>query len=288
MAYTPPLDYDNSRISTYADCPMKYHNKYNLALADDNGMRSLNSRFSTHMVHDPITEWYFRGRDWDPGPDGWQERFDKIALTEEERAVKANAVYSIDSATRCFAHHKQQFEADFDRFEILGAENYIIDPTMKFGSKPDVRVKERATGKLYTIEIKFSGWDFILEAANINPQFLGQVNNTKGNGFIVTLIQPVGTKWQNFTAIRQEIEPKPEEMEAWRRDKVFQIQQIEESYRQNVWPKNTPHACTSFGGCFFVGLCAAGHPEGMVERMPRRGDPLDYLKGGFSHDDDPE
>ena len=282
--FEPPEDYDNSRISTYADCPMQYHNKYNLGLAEDNGQRSLNSRFSTHMIHDPITEWYFRGLDWDPGDQGWEERMAKCLVTDEEKLVKANAVYCVDSAKRCFSHHKQQFGSDFERFTVLGAENYIVDKAMRFGSKPDVRVQDKETGELFTIEIKFSGWDFILEAANINPQFLGQVNNTKGTGFIVTLIQPVGTKWQNFTAIRQEIEPKPEEMETWRREKLFQIEQIEASYRANVWPKNTPHACTNFGGCFFVQLCAAGHPEGMLARMPKKGDPLDYLKGGFSAD----
>lgn len=283
LNYSSPNDYDNSRISTYADCPMKYHNKYNLGLAEDNGQRGLNSRFSTHCIHDPITEWYFRGIDWDPGEDGWAERMAKCNITSEESLVKANAVYCIDSAKRCFNHHKQQFGSDFERFTILGAENYLVknlESGIRFGSKPDVRVEDKLTGKLFTIEIKFSRWDFVLEAANINPQFLGQVNNTNGNGFIVTLIQPVGSKWQNFTAIRQEIEPTPEEMKAWHRDKVHQIQQIQRSYAEDVWPKNTPHACTNFGGCIFISLCAAGHPQGMLDRWPRKDEPLDYLQAG--------
>ena len=280
MPLIEPTDYDNSRLSTYALCPMKYYNHYVLGLEEPRGF---NARFSTHMVHDPITEWYFRGRAWDPGDTGWRERFDRVAMTQAEMAIKANAVYSIDSARRCFDFYRERFDADHDRFEILGAENYLIDPVLHFGSKPDVRAKERDTGHLYTIEIKFSSWDFILEASPMNPQFLGQVNNTKGHGCVVTLIQPCGSKWSSFSAVREEIIPTRAELEAWARDKYFEIDTVQRSYRTNVWPKNTPHACTSYGGCFFLGLCVAGHPKEMVDRMPKAGDPLDYLNGGFEH-----
>jgi len=273
-----PADFDNSRLATYALCPMKYYNHYVLGLAEPFG---LTARFSTHMFHDPVTEWYFHGKDWDPGDDGWKERFDKVALTPTELAVKANAVYSLDNGKRIFDFYRTKFSEDFARFEIIGAENYLVDPVMGFGSKPDVRAREKSTGLLYTIELKFSSWDFILEASTMNPQFLGQVNNTKGHGFIVTLVQPVGAKWSSFSAIREEIVPKPEDLEAWRRAKMFEMETVKRSYASGVWPKNTPHACTSYGGCFFLDLCIAGHPKEMVDRMPRADDPLDYLSGGF-------
>lgn len=272
-----PLDLDNSRLETYGLCPMKYHNQYNLGLATP---KHLNTRFSTHMVHDPITEWYLKGKDWSLSDEEWERRQARLAITAEEQSVKANAIYNADNAKRCFEFYTKRFEEDHDRFEFLGIEQYLVDTSLGFGSKPDVRARERETGKLYTFELKFSDWDFILEAATMNPQFLGQINNTKGHGCIVTLVQPSGAKWGSFGSVRQVIEPTAEELEAWRKDTAFKIQNVRRSYKQNQWPKHTPQACTAYGGCYFVDLCTAGHPKEMLDRFPRAENPLAYLTEG--------
>jgi len=272
-----PTDLDNSRLETYALCPMKYHNQYNLKLATP---KHLNTRFSTYMIHEPITEWYFSNGTYKPTQEELERRQALLAITPEEAAVKANAVYSIESAKKCFDFYSERFATDFDRFEFLGIENYIVDPSLGFGSKPDVRAREKATGKLFTFEIKFSGWDFILEAATMNPQFLGQVNNTKGAGVIVTLIQPNGAKWSNFSSARMEIEPTPIDMAMWRTTTQFKIENVRRSYREGVWPKHTPNACSQYGGCYFLDLCTAGHPQEMLDRFPRNEDSLAYLTDG--------
>ncbi len=278
---TEPVDLDASRLETYRLCPMKYKNRYVYGLSEPKG---LNARFSTHLIHDPITEWYLKGRDWVPTPEEWQAKFDSIAVTPEEQAIKANARYNVEAAQRCFNFYRERFGADHERFEFLGIENYLLDKEnfkpLAFGSKPDVRARERNTGNLFTFELKFSEWDFILEASTMNPQFLGQVNNTKGRGVIVTLIQPIGTTWKNFNAVREEIVPTQAELEKWRKDIQFSMDNVQRSYATDVWPKHTPHACTSYSGCFFVGLCVAGHPKEMLERMPKADDPLGYLGGG--------
>lgn len=274
---TEPLDLDNSRLETYSLCPQKYHNQYNLGLTTP---KHLNTRFSTYLVHDPITEWYLRGRDWQPGQEDWERRQAHMAITAEEQAVKANAVYSVENAQRCFKFYTERFSNDHDEFEFLGIENYLVDKSLGFGSKPDVRARRRSDGSFYTFELKFSDWDFILEAAPMNPQFLGQVNNTKGRGCIVTLIQPSGAKWSHFGSVRQVIEPTPEELESWRQQTKFKIANVRRSYQEGVWPKHTPNACSSYGGCYFVDLCTAGHPKEMLSRMPKAEDPLAYLREG--------
>lgn len=272
-----PIDLDNSRLETYALCPMKYHNKYNLELAEP---KHLNTRFSTHCIHDPITEWYWNGPAWRPSDEDWERRQARLAITAEEQAVKANAVYCIESAKRVFDFYTERFAADHERFEFFGIENYLVDESLGFGSKPDVRARERSTGKLYTLELKFSDWDFVFEAAPMNPQFLGQINTTKGVGVVVTLVQPNGTKWSNFGSARVEIEPTPEELAAWRADTAFKIDNVRRSYATGVWPKHTPNACTQYGGCYFVDLCTAGHPKEMLDRFPRNADSLGYLTEG--------
>lgn len=272
---TEPVDLDNSRLETYGLCPMKYHNQYNLGLATP---KHLNTRFSTYLIHDPITEWYLKGKGW--APMNWEERIESMQITDEEKAVKANAIYTAANAKRVFDFYTERFASDHDNYEILGIENYLVDQGLGFGSKPDVRAKEKETGKLYTFELKFSDWDFILEAVTMNPQFLGQVNNTKGNGCIVTLITPSGAKWGSFSAVRQIVEPKPAELADWRQQTAFKIEQVRQSYKQDIWPKHTPNACTQYGGCYFVTLCTAGHPKEMLDRMPRADDPLSYLGQG--------
>ena len=275
--FKEPLDLDNSRLETYGVCPQKYHNQYNLGLATP---KHLNTRFSTHLIHDPITEWYLNGKDWQLSQQQWDERIESMQITEEEKSVKANAIYTAANAKRIFDFYTTRFANDHDNYEILGIENYLVDPSLSFGSKPDVRARHKETGKLYTFELKFSDWDFILEAVTMNPQFLGQVNNTGGAGCIVTLITPSGAKWGSFSAVRQEIEPKPAEMEAWRRETAFKIKQVRQSYAEGVWPKHTPNACTQYGGCFFLTLCTANHPKEMLDRMDKADDPLSYLGQG--------
>ena len=274
---TEPLDLDNSRLETYALCPMKYHNQYNLKLATP---KHLNTRFSTHCIHDPITEWYWNGPDWRPSDEDWERRQARLAITPDELLVKANAVYCIENAKKAFDFYTERFKDDHNRFRFTGIENYIVDPVLGFGSKPDVRAVEIDTGNLYTFELKFSDWDFILEAAPMNPQFLGQVNNTKGSGVIVTLLSPSGTKWQTFGSARMEIEPTPEELADWRASTQMKIENVRRSYATGVWPKHTPNACTQYGGCYFLDLCTARHPPEMLDRMEKNVDSLGYLTEG--------
>jgi len=279
---TPPADLDASRITTYDLCPKKYYNRYVLGLHE--GPKHLNTRFSTHMFHEPIVQWYLGGAGWSPSEDLWASLMSQVAITEEEASVKANAIYSLENAKKLFAFYTERYAPDHDRFRITGVENYLLDNTnfgpIPFGSKPDISAVERATGAPWTIELKFSDWDFILEASTMNLQFLGQVNNSKGKGVLVTLIQPYGAKWSSFNGVRVEFEPKPEDLEAWRQDVQFKMDTITKSYETGIFPKNAPHACSSYGGCFFVDLCAAFHPPEMVARMPRHDDPLGYLGGG--------
>jgi len=273
-----PEDLDNSRLETYNECAMKYRNHYVLNLETP---KHLNTRFSSWLIHLPITELYKNGLGWEPTEKEWTSWLKEIAITPEEANVKTNAVYSIENAKRILAFYRERFASDFDRFEFLGVEDYLLDetihPTISFGSKPDIRAKEKATGLLWTLEIKFSDWDFILEGAPMNPQFLGQVSTTKGHGVIVTLIQPSGAKWGNFGAVREEIVPKASELNQWRSETSFKMDQVRKSHLNDVWPRSTPGACSNYGGCFFLGLCVAGHPPEMLARMPRVGDPLSYL-----------
>lgn len=274
---TEPVDLDNSRLETYGLCPQKYDFLYNRGLATK---KHLNTRFSTHMIHDPITQWYIRGKGWFLSDGEWETRQGLLAITAKEAAVKANAVYCVENAKKAFKFYTERFTSDHDDFEFLGVEQYLVDKSLGFGSKPDVRARRLADGKLFTFELKFSDWEFILENAPINSQFLGQVNNTKGSGTIVTLVQPSGTKWTHFGSVRQIIEPTPAELDTWRQDTKHKIAQVRHSYAEGVWPKQAPHACSSFGGCPFADLCVAGIPKEMLDRWPRAEDPLAYLTEG--------
>src|SRR5690349_4702581 len=128
-----PDNFDNSRLSSYELCPMKYHNQYNLGLAQP---KHLNTRFSTHLIHEPLTFWYLNGPDYKPSDEQFQEWFNELQVTPEEAAIKANAVYCPENARKCFEAYTTQFGDDHQNYEILGIENYLIDSTLGFGSKP--------------------------------------------------------------------------------------------------------------------------------------------------------
>ena len=281
-----PESLDASRLTTYDLCPRKYYNQYIRRL--HTGPKHLNTRFSSHLIHEPLTMWYLSGPTWEPSEAQWAELLAKVAVTEEELGVKANANYCLDQAKACFKTYVERFADDHKRFKITGVENYILDSEnfrpVPFGSKPDIMAKERVSGDVWTIELKFSAWDFALDASIINPQFLGQVNNTKGKGIIVNLIQPVGsTKWHSFNVVREEFSPKPAELEEFRNDVRFKIATVVASHKLNVFPKNSTHACGAYGGCFFLALCTAANPLEMIRRMPLKEDPLDYLTGGITN-----
>jgi hypothetical protein len=270
-----PANYDMSRLNEFQECNELYNNKYNRCLKEPVG---LNARFSIHMVHDPLTQWYAsQGKKL---PD-FAANLAKMQLTAEELASDKHGKYTVATALRIFDKYIEQLgKVDLERFEVLGAEKYVVDEVLRFGSKADVMLLERATSYPWTAELKFSAWDFVLTGTSFNPQALGQINNTKSRGCLFTLITPKDTKWADFLIIREEIVPKPWEMERWRKNITKRIEDMDRSYELDIWPQHGPKACRRYGGdCYFLGLCEAGAPQEMVQRMPQH-DPLAYLGDG--------
>ena len=266
------LGYDSSRLETFQTCPRLYYYLYELGLK---GPKGTSARFSEWMVHLPLTEWYAHAGNHTPE---WETLWRCFAITPEEQAIKANAKYSITTAKLVFDFYTTRFAGDFERFEVLDTEQYIVDHILQFGSKPDVRLRERTTGLAWTLELKFSAWDFVTTGACMNPQFLGQVNNTGGHGIIVAQIMPTDTKWETLQAYRHEIVPRPADMAEWRADTIARIAQVKASEASGVWHKHVPMACTRFNQeCFFLRLCEAGAPKGMIDRMETH-NPLAYLE----------
>ena len=264
-------NYDNSRLNTHQTCPRLYYYLYELGLREPKGT---SARFSEWLVHLPLTEWYAHMGSHEPP---WEALRAFFAMTPEEQAIKANAKYSIETAKLAFEFYTARFRSDFERFDVLSTEQYIVDHALAFGSKPDVQLREKTSGLVWTLEIKFSAWDFVTTGACMNPQFLGQVNNTRGHGVIVAQIMPQDAKWKTFQVYRHEIVPRPADMVEWESDTRARIAQVQASELSNVWPKHVPEACTRFNReCFFLGLCEAGAPQGMIDRMEHH-DPLAYL-----------
>lgn len=278
------MDFDNSRLATYQTCPELYNKLYNLGLAEP---KSKNAIFSEHMIHVPLTEWYQNKmvHTWQPDWAKCWDNYDKamaenLALTPGvEPAQDKHGKYTIATAMRAFDTYINTYgPGDRARFQVMDVEKYIIDPELGFGSKPDVLLLELATSSPWTCELKFSGYSYILTGSSMNPQVLGQVNNTGGEGCLFTLVTPKDTKWSEFLCVREEIVPRSKDMEQWKKQIQFRIDTIKRSYEQNVWPQIVPTGCTRYNStCFFLDACEAHNPPEMIARMAKNKNPLAYL-----------
>jgi hypothetical protein len=278
------MDFDNSRLATYQTCPELYNKLYNLGLAEP---MSRNAIFSEHMVHVPLTEWYLNKmvHTWQPDWAKCWDSYDKamsenLLLTPDvPEFIDKHSKYTIATAQRAFATYIDTFgPGDRARFSVVDIEKYIIDPVTNFGSKPDVLLLELATSTPWTCELKFSSYSYILTGSAMNPQVLGQVNNTGGEGCLFTLLQPKDTKWSEFICVREEIVPRVKDMEVWKKEINFRMETIKRSYEQDVWPKIVPTGCTRYNSeCFFLSACEAHNPPEMISRMAKKKNPLAYL-----------
>jgi hypothetical protein len=277
------MDFDNSRLQTYEECPELYNKLYNLGLAQPMAQSAI---FSEHLVHLPLTDWYMNKMVHSYQPD-WQkclDNYDKAmaeqkAITGEDPPVDKHGKYTLATAQRAYATYIDLYgPGDRLRFRCLDVEKYIVDPEISFGSKPDVLLQEIATSTPWTAELKFSSWAFILMGSAMNPQVLGQVNNTGGEGCLFTLIQPKDTKWSEFICMREEIVPRVKDLELWKKEQMFRIETVKRSYATGVWPRRVPKGCGRYNGeCFFLSACEAGNPPEMLARLPKNKNPLAYL-----------
>lgn len=235
-----------SSLSTYQTCPKLYDFVYNQGIKPDD--ETLAAKFGTWMVHEPITQWYAARSDyWPIFDDLWA----KVAPTEEELANKRNKSYSIKTARFLWQEYTQRFRRDFDDYEILPVEEYKV--VGWYGSKPDMVFKRRADGVVLTHDLKSSKWDAILDGAEFNNQFLGQMYVWGTLEGMVTLINP-----ETLTIERIPIKVSQSVMDGFRAELEMRRFQIAASEAAGCWPRNAPQSCRPYNrDCPLKGVCFA-------------------------------
>ena len=258
--------FSSSSLRTYATCPELFNKKYNLGL-DEGIAKSLPARYGEIMIHQPITEWYRNGGNYQPD-------FEKLWLegvqpTDAEMMVKKNANYNIKQTREIFKEYVKRFEDDFKEYEVYNVEQYISRDMsiLPYGSKCDVVLRRKTDGVLIPNEIKSSLYEFILTAKEINHQFLGELWTYDTLEGMVNFVHVV----KDWTIQRYPIQVQPETIKRWMQDTKWKIETIDLNYRMNIWPMNAPEACARFNKeCPFLDLCEQNNLAELIEAWPKR------------------
>jgi hypothetical protein len=280
MAKQFPKDLDNSRIDLYSACPQLFDYTYNFEL--NPGDSKWKANYSTFMIHEPVQAWWASGGEYKPD---WQEQMAKWAPTPEEMMMDKFGNYTIVNANKAFNEHceKAANRGDIERFEYLEHEVYRtadVGAEIKFGSKTDIILRDRATQEIVTYEIKASRWDYILMGLNFNRQLLGQMYTNDATLGIVEFFNLAAKKKDPMISFF-ELPLDWQTLEIWKDKVAFEINQILASYKADIWPTHTS-SCKRFNQtCPFLDLCELGgsmSDEGKREaaKWPKH-DSLKYL-----------
>jgi hypothetical protein len=276
---------DNSRLSDYEACPQLYEFKYVLELGEDDGNHAAN--FSTFMIHKPIEEWFISGGTYKPN---WQELMKQWSPSSTDMFNDKTNAYTVKRAERAFNEHANlcSEQGILDEYEFVESEIYVTkdlwpeqaENQFSWGSKTDIILRHKKSGKRVPWEIKASKYDYITYGLDWNRQVLGEIFvNHAEMGFVelITL-----TAKQNESSISIfEIMPDHEDMDEWVQATRMSMENFIVSRETNFYPRKAI-ACKRFNQiCQFYDICCLGgskHPAAQkaIKALPKR-DSLKYL-----------
>lgn len=253
---------DYTQLETYRTCPQLYDYIYNMNL--QRGM-NLAARFSVHMVHAPIADWYLTGgKLW--GPDRWAHAWNvEVNPTDTERARDRKKHYTLVKAQEIFRLYTELYHHELD--QVYTAEQVFVDGALDFLSKPDVVLTRNHT--LWCVDLKATAWRFISKAVPINRQLLGQIVTVGAVGAILRVISLAGNP---LTIEDFELRPSPDQRARFRAETDLKRENLERSAELNVWPREAPSACARYGEanmCEFLELCESDDPARLIASWPR-------------------
>lgn len=225
-----------SSLSVYQACPKLYDYKYEQGIDLDD--YTLAARYGTWMIHWPITNWYACGGKFSPSFD---QLWDQCEATEADLTPKKGRKnpYTIENARFLWNEYTGRFKRDFDEFDILSTEEYMV--VGNYGARGDVVFRRRADGVVIPNDLKSSRWDAALDGAHRNNQFLGQMHVWGTTEAMVTLINV-----ETLTIERISVSVLQDDVDQWVREKEFRVGQIEASRAASCWPRNAPQACRPY------------------------------------------
>lgn len=267
------LELDNSQLALFLLCPRKYQYIYREHLENKVGNAA---HFSTHLIHKPICAWH---QGLPPDWDVYFEAYKAVAI-ETLAPKKGDDLYTLARARDIYNKYTETFKSDLSEFDFVTSEVAVSFPIAcgdRWITKPDLVLRERATGRLGVLDLKASKWGIGAELIPFDRQFLGQAKHVGADWMMKGHIQLL--KSENRLT-RSRVKVSPDLLAEWEAELDVVYRFVELCEKSGIWPKNSPGGCSAFNQkCEFLEVCGAGElRKVLIEEWPK-GDPFAYLKG---------
>lgn len=260
--------FDQSMLSQHKDCPRKFYFRYVRHLIR-HGDKNYVTGFGS-ALHDAYAAWY---------QTGLAEEMDKAfinAWTPFEGQDETGKRTFVRGLTIC-KQYREQFT--HEPFDIVSPEYIEVGFSMELGrhiicGKMDGIVQWKLlTEGLVVLEHKFSN----------SPGYLCCDPNFQLDTYIWAAAriigQPIIGAYFNLcyhqakditknTFSRELTWRVPEQIEEWELEMVNQMDVIDESCRQDFWPRNTKHCGAYYRECEYIRLCRTPHKDEREEIIP--------------------
>lgn len=257
---------DFTQLSLFTFCPRKYKYIFMDELEHHVGNAAV---FGSALVHPPIVAWYkHEAPDWDA--------YHKAFKAEAPKPM--DDLYNLDRARAVYEKYIEAYASDLDEYELVCGEvaaSFAVAGG-RFVSKPDLVLRERATGHVGVIDIKSSKWLIGAELVPFDRQFLGQARLVNAKWMIKTHIQLLKKETRLSRSHRLVM---PDLLAEWEAELDLVYKWVDACKETGVWPKQAPGSCTAFNSmCEFLDLCGMGKlREGMIAAATKV-DSKAYLK----------
>ena len=281
--------YDYSQLALWDQCHRKYSYRY---IDEVSSKIDPSAIFSTYVMH-PVIAALFQD-----------------AVADYANLIKAGweqFVLALNKATPMTAKHQQCYAPNPAYTALLQVEDktFLLRDTHTFVntetlywrtlpnvpdaiwvSKPDVVLARKEDGKLVTVEIKTSMYDFTADLNPFDRQILSQAWTVEPIKQIKLFIQFCFDSKSKFggTIVYPENGPlKPMQPDAillseWLAEVEFEVDAIKRAKQSGVWVKRSPSACRDFNrDCPMLDLCLVGASRKFLASGMEHDNPLEYL-----------
>jgi len=284
-----PLVIDNSQLSCFQSCPMKYYLTYVLNLRKRKvDLSEIDKEFG-QRVHSCL-DCYYRGEalDYDKLWQGFED------LPEEVEVEKTRA-----NGIRLMEEYVKEYQArDKQSIEVLGVEEiykYPISEDIIWLVKIDTAIRQN--DNVYSLEHKTTKalrYDYFYQFSP-NQQITGQVfalnqEFRQCSGVIIDAME-VGFRKRAYKGEpagfhckfqREIINRNKEQIEDFKQNVIKSVRRLERTKADGLWEKNEG-ACHSYRGCQFKEICLTSIglklDEEIKEVLYEVRDNKEYLKG---------
>lgn len=268
------MELDYTQLSLFGLCPARYKYTYRDQIKHTMGNAA---QWSSEIIHPCLANWYTdKETDWD-----------KLWSKYSEVATDPGGdVYTLDKAKTLYKEYVERFISDKEEFEVLTSEvtgSTPVGPVEalpndgRFISKPDLLLRERATGKVGSADFKVSKYNIQADLLPFDRQFLGQARLSGAEFMLKMHIQVLKTKIvfnRSYQVVNKEL------LDEWEAELLQEYKWVEDCERTDIWPKHSPDACYAyFTPCPYIGICNAGVLRQKVIDSAEKADSFGYLKG---------